>query len=260
MIRTFAAASLVLFATQSLAIEKPRTPLDDPMNTGMWDQHQRIILGDPADIAFDDRVRVTAPASAEDPFQVPVLVDATSIPDVKRIVVFVDFGPIPPILTFYPGKAQPRISFRFKIDQATPVRAAVEDMSGRWHVGQTQIDAAGGGCTAPAAAYAADDWRDHLGEVQGRVWREQGRVRFVVDHPMDTGLANGIPRFIVEKLALSSPEGKELARLELHEPVSEDPAFTLYFAEGGVPAQVRLSGRDSDGNDIGAMLNSGAMR
>ena len=253
-------ALLLAFAVPAHAIEEPRHKIEDPLATGMWDQHQRTILADPLDIRFDERVKVHAPSSAEDPFQVPVLIDATAIPDIRRIVVFVEYGPIPPLLTYRPGEAEAKIGFRFKIDQATPIRAAVENGAGQWFVGHTLIDAAGGGCSAPAVAYAADDWMDRLGEVQGRIWAGEGRLRMVVDHPMDTGLADGIPRFIVEKLAVNDMDGSQLAEIELYEPVSEDPVFTLFFPKGRLSESVRISGRDNGGTIIDAVIGAAALQ
>ena len=93
-----------------------------------------------------------------------------------------------------------RPPLRTWIDQATAIRASVRTADGVWHVGSTYIDAAGGGCTAPAAAYANSDWYDKLGEIHGQVWPASGRARMVVDHPMDTGLAGDIPVFIIEDL------------------------------------------------------------
>ena len=82
------------------------------------------------------------------------------------------------------------------------------------------------------------------------MWPESGRVRMIVDHPMDTGLADGIPVFIVEHLDFSAPDGERLARIELHEPVNEDPAFTLYFEPERLPPALHISGRDNNGNEI----------
>jgi sulfur-oxidizing protein SoxY len=243
-------------ASPALALDTPRTPLEDPYASGMWDYHQVHILGDPEKIRFDDRVVVKAPLAAEDSLAVPVTADATALGKVEQMVFFVDYGPIPKILTYWPQAADAKISFRFKIDQATPIRAAALTPDGVWHVGSSEIDAAGGGCTAPAAAYAHEDWEQHLGEVNGRVWPDTGHVRLIVDHPMDTGLADGIPVFIIETLHLSDADDAPLARLELHEPVSEDPAFTFYFSEGRLGETVSLKGRDNNGNRFSALLQA----
>lgn len=247
---------LAALAAPAHAVGPAQTPLVDPYNSGMLSYQQKEFWGDPKDIRLDDRVIVTAPQSAEDSFHVPVMVDATAIPDVKRIVLSVDYGPIPKILTYYPEAAEPKFAFRFKIDQGTPIRAAVETHSGSWHIGGTVIDAAGGGCAAPAAAYANADWDEHLGEVRGRIWPETGRVRMIVDHPMDTGLADGIPVFIIKNLAISTPDGTRLARIEMHEPVNEDPALSLFFAGNTLGDALRVHGRDNNGNEIDATIRT----
>lgn len=250
-----------LLATPARALDDPKVVLDDPYRTGMLGYLQRELLGDPAAIEFDSRVKVMAPHSAEDSFHVPVTVDARGIEDVERIALFVDYGPIPHILDFYPGDAEPWLAFRFKIDQSTPVRAAVMTGDGKWHVGGTVVDAAGGGCAAPAMAYASDDWEEKLGDVRARMWSRTGRVRVIVDHPMDTGLADGIPVFTIKALDFSDTDGARVARIELHEPVDEDPAFSLRFAEGALTGPLIVSGRDNNGNEIEATIPyDGAIR
>ena len=255
--RAISGVLCLLWAPMASALDGPRTPLEDPMGSGMWDYHQVELLGDPAMISFDDRVLVSAPLSAEDSLNVPLLVDASSVENVRRIVVSADYGPIPHILTYFPEQAEAKLALRFKIDQATAVRASVETHDGQWLVGSTYIDAAGGGCTAPAHAYASDDWEERLGEIHGRIWAGSGRVRVIVDHPMDTGLAGDIPVFIVQHLDFETDEGKPMARLELHEPVNEDPAFSLFFAPGTLPATLHVSGRDNNGNRFSGVLAQG---
>lgn len=257
MTRILALALGLCLGTGAWALDDPRTPLDDPMKSGMWDYHQVRLLGDPEQIRFDARVIVRAPETAEDSLNVPLLVDATGIDDVRRIVVFADYGPIPHVLSYYPERAQAKIGLRFKIDQGTAMRAAVETRDGRWFVGSTYIDAAGGGCTAPAHAYASDDWEEKLGEIHGRLWAASGRARVIVDHPMDTGLADGIPVFIIEDLTLETEDGAVMARVELFEPVNEDPALSFYFEPGTLPATLAVTGRDNNGNRIRGTLGGG---
>ena len=253
------AIAAVLTAGLSLpaqATDAPRTQLKDPYASGMWDYHQINLLGDPEKIRFDDRIVLRAPATAEDAFNVPLMVDATAMEDVEKIMLSVDYGPIPHILTYYPGAALAKLSLRFKIDQGTAVRAAVQTSDGAWHVGSTYIDAAGGGCTAPATAYANADWEEKLGEIHGRLWPASGRARLIVDHPMDTGLADGIPVFIITALDFTAPGGDSLARIELREPVNEDPAFTLYFDPETLPTELQVRGRDNNGNPISGRLTA----
>ncbi|MEM8572112.1 MAG: quinoprotein dehydrogenase-associated SoxYZ-like carrier [Pseudomonadota bacterium] len=256
LVRSLSVLATLFWAQGAMALEGPQTPLEDPMRSGMWDYLQVELLEDPADIQFDSRIKLSAPVSADDSSSVPLLVDATAIDDVARIIVSADYGPFPQILTYYPEHSEPKIALRFKIDQATAIRASVQTKDGRWHIGSTYVDAAGGGCSVPAQAYADADWEEKLGEIHGKIWAASSRARVVIDHPMDTGLANNIPVFIVQHLDFEDPDGERLARIELHEPVSEDPAFSLYFEDGTMPVSMTVSGRDNNGNTFEGLLSS----
>ena len=75
--------------------------------------------------------------------------------------------------------------------------------------------------------------------------------------PMDTGLAGDIPMFIVTDLDLEGPDGARIAHVSLSEPVSEDPAFGFWFADGAAPAALRVTGRDNNGNRLDGWIGSG---
>jgi sulfur-oxidizing protein SoxY len=225
---------------------------EDPLKSVQWDTMKRLFLANHP-VTFDGRVRVVAPESAEDSLEVPVFVDASALDEVTEIVVFADLNPSPGILRYSPGRAAPRIGFRFKVQQATPIRAAALTADGVWHVGQTWLEAAGGGCTLPSLGSGAPEWESRLGEVSGRLWaRDEGtRLRFSVIHPMDTGLAPGIPQFHIETVDIHDDQGTALARLETFEPISENPVFSLDLDR---VAAVRLSGRDNNGNRFDARV------
>ncbi len=224
----------------------------DPYRSGVWIDMRREYLGG-AKVVYDPRVVVQGPAFAEDPTAVPVSVRVDpALGRVERISVLVDRNPIRRVLDYEPLQALPSIAFRFKLEQASPVRAAELAADGRWHVGGTWVDAAGGGCTVAGATRADGSWSERLGEVSGR-WFDRGaegtRLRVGVRHPMDTGLVGGIPAFYLNRLSVQDGRGRELARLQTFEPVSEDPVFSFDFAqppEGGV----RLVGGDNNGNRI----------
>lgn len=209
-----------------------------------------------AKIEFDARVKVVAPKFAEDSLNVPVAVDASELSDVEEIVVFVEFNPILKVLEFYPRQAKPYLAFRFKLQQSSPIRAGAKTRDGVWHVGGAWVEASGGGCTAPSNGRISGDWFRHLGEVNSRVWDfpgQQSRVRFRVMHPMDTGLAPGIPAFYIEQLSLKDLQGYEYLRLNTFEPVSENPVFTFDLTPDLKPGQeLVLSGVDNNGNRINA--------
>ena len=230
----------------------------DVVNSVMWTDIARdYLLKDKASsgkIVMDERVLVHTPKIAEDQMNIPVHVDARTVENVQKIILIADLNPLPKILTYLPKNADARLSVRIKVEQGTPVRAAVLDGAGVWHVGATYVDASGGGCSQPALAHSSDDWVKTLAEVRARVWRDESdgtaTMRLTIKHPMDTGLADGIPAFFIEKLDLNAPDGTALGQLYLHEPVSENPTITLFPKLNASITNVIVKGRDNEGNLI----------
>jgi sulfur-oxidizing protein SoxY len=224
----------------------------DPLNSPVWtDMARKLLAG--GSIVFDDRVKVTVPGVVENQAQVPVTADARAVPNVEKLIVFADLNPIQHVLTLTPAnaKAEPYISFRMKLEQATPVRAAALTSDGVWHVGGVFLEAAGGGCSAPAMARGDADWTTTVGNAQGRIWRDANgaaRLRLRVRHPMDTGLAkDNTPAFFIEKFEIKGASGEALATLEVFEPVSEDPTVTVVVTPAATDASVSVDGRDNNG-------------
>ncbi len=263
----------------------------DPYRTMSWPDMRRDYLGGQRAV-FDDRVRVEGPAFAVDPMTVPVTVSVDGLTDVRRVIVLVDRNPIRKVLEYEPLLATPTVSFRFKLEQASPVRAAVQTGDGLWHVGGALVDSAGGGCTVPGATRKDGSWAKTLGQVRGRVFDAPStlfgdggpllastvpaagaapaprgstpvaglnatgaRLRLHLMHPMDTGLVGGIPAFYLSRLEVRDALDRELLRLQTYEPVSENPVFSFDFRERP-PGPLRVRGRDNNGNRIDATVAS----
>ena len=224
----------------------------DPLNSPSWDFMRQTYIGDEK-WDFDERVLVIVPDYAEDPMQVPVQIDATALDNVEKIVAFADLNPIQHILDYEPGThLKPTLSVRIKVQQATPVRAAVKTTDGKWHVGGAWLEAAGGGCTAPSVGTGNPYWEDHLGEIQSRAFSPGNlgsqRYKFRVIHPMDTGLASNIPEFYIERMLVKTLSGDLLGQLKLSQPVSENPVITLDMKQTGEPLVLWM--RDNNGNEF----------
>jgi len=245
---------LLLGSTASLLQAAPSPA--DPLRSFMWEEMHKHMLGSEP-YEFDNRVKVIAPPDAEDSMNVPVLVDASALGRVNRIVVFAELNPIHKVLEMEPLQADARIGFRLKVQQATPVRAAALTEDGVWHVGGRIVEAAGGGCTAPSLGSVNADWASRLGEVSGRLWlsEDKARLRMRIMHPMDTGLVAGIPAFYIEDLELRDEHGAVLTRLFLFEPVSENPVLTIDLPKVN---RVALRGRDNNGNPVIARVSTSA--
>lgn len=236
----------------------PALAAADPLDSARWGEMQKQFFADQR-VQFSQQLRVTAPAMAEDPMQVPITIDATALVNgekkVEEVVVFADFNPIVEVLRFYPQGALPELGFRVKLQQSTPVRAAARTSDGIWHVGGTWVNTVGGGCTAPSANAASKDWQARLNHVIGRQWasgENAGRLRLRIDHPMDTGLVAGTPAFHLEEINVSTRNGQPLMRIVTHEPVAENPVFTIQ--RNSVSGPVIVSGRDNNGNRFQAEI------
>jgi sulfur-oxidizing protein SoxY len=216
----------------------------------MWGELAERYLGS-GEIEFDSRVKVAVPSIVENQAQVPVTADARALGNVIRLIVIADLNPIQHVLTLTPTRAAPYVSFRMKVEQATPVRAAALTEDGVWHVGGVFLDAAGGGCSAPAMSRKDASWTETLGQAHGKLWREidgMTRARFRVRHPMDTGLAkDNTPAYFIESVDLRGSTGEALAKLEMFEPMSEDPTLTLLLRMPANDASLEIEGRDNNG-------------
>lgn len=227
----------------------------DPLGSPMWQAHaQTLFGGDP--VRFDPRVRIAFPAIAENQRVFPVAVDARTIPGVVRIVLMADLNPIPIAIDYRPLAADAYVATRIKLDQRTPVRAAVQLADGQWLVSGRWIDAAGGGCSAPPVSRVKGDWAQHLGEMRGEAWPAGpalSRLRITFRHPMDTGLVDNIPTFHLESLAVKGGDGRTLASMEIWAAVAEDPALTL-MPRAGAGEALRIEARDTNGRDYRATV------
>lgn len=227
----------------------------DPLASPMWDYLRNIFIGDAA-YQFDEQIRVTVPPFAEDPTQVPLTVDASVYDgDISKMVVWSDLNPIQHIYTYYPIQGiRSVLSLRIKVQQGTPIRAAVLLRNGEWRVGSAYLDAAGGGCTTPSLGTAAPYWERHLGEINAKRFNRDNvdRLKFKVIHPMDTGLVDAIPEFYLQQLELRNSDGAVLAKMELSQPVSENPVFTFDIIDQSASHSLWL--RDNSGNEFEQQL------
>lgn len=234
-----------VFAPIAMAAALPADPLGSPM----WADHARVLFAG-APVEFDRRVIVDMPMLAENQRVFPVAIDASALADVKRIVLFADLNPIPVAIDYAPTGAAPVVSVRIKLDQRTPVRAAVLTGDGRWHVNGAWIDAAGGGCSAPPVSRVRGDWAEHLGEVRARAVLVDAvaRLRVAIRHPMDTGLVGNTPLYHVEELSIARGNAK-LGAMKLWASVAEDPAIGL-VVPAALGDALTIRGRDTSGREV----------
>ena len=255
MARALWAAVMVSFMAGTAQAAEPVDPLDSPL----WPEIRAQVLG-AGPVVFDPRVSVTAPERAENSAHLPVRVRVDGLGRIKTLVLFADYNPIPKILALRPVDAEPFVATSFKINMASPVRAAALAEDGIWHVGGVWVDAAGGGCTLPSAASANAEWQSHLGEISARAWQKGpslSRVKLRLIHPMDTGLAGGIPAFYLDRSTIAAADGRVLAEVETFEPVSENPVLVLELHGRAGTKGFVFAGRDIGGNEFRGRIREG---
>jgi len=234
----------------------------DPLGSMQWPGLRDEFLGN-SPMVFSEAVSIKGPAFADDAMNVPLLLDARQLAGegggIELIRVVVDRNPVRHVLDFQPLKALPMLAFRIRMEQASPVRAMVKTRDGRWHVGSTWVQAAGGGCTVPGATRADGSWSRTLNQVQTRFFNNviegSKRLRVRIMHPMDTGLVAGTPAFYIEDLQLVDGADQVWWRLKPHEPLSENPILTFELPTD-LPPGLRLVGRDNNGNPINAEVQA----
>jgi sulfur-oxidizing protein SoxY len=234
----------------------------DPLGSMRWPALRRQFMGS-APMRLAPEVVVRGPAFADDALHVPLWIDARALSGVgggiDHILVVADRNPVTEIVRFEPWRSLPVLALRFRLEQASALRALVRTRDGHWHVGQTWIQASGGGCTVPGQTRVDGSWSQTLNQVQARVFSNvldgSRRLRLRVMHPMDTGLVAGIPAFYLESLELRDTQPDPLWRLALHEPVSENPMLTFELPMASGPLW-RLLGRDNNGNRIDAEVRA----
>lgn len=232
----------------------------DPLESPMWEFHAKQIFHG-APYVFDDAAKVALPDVTENQHVMPVTIDARALNGVQRIVLFADLNPIPIAIDYRPLAAEPFVATRIKLDQRTPVRAAVLTADGIWHVSGGWVDAAGGGCSAPPVSRVKGDWADHLGEMRGAAWAEgqQTRVRVGFRHPMDTGLVESIPGYNIDRLEVRDASDHVLADMAIYGSVSEDPSFTL-IVEPEAQGALSVAAHDTNGLEFTGSLDTAGGR
>jgi sulfur-oxidizing protein SoxY len=221
----------------------------DPFDSPVW----RDILEmefDGAEVVYDQSIYLVVPDQVEEAFSVPVVMNFAHTPyTVAEIALFAENNPFPIVARIYPQRGFKAVGFDIRLERSTPVRAAIMDGDGVWHVVQKQVLVmTPGGCSAPdgAAGGAA------MGKIAMRQFvRTNGgsRLKVRIGHPMHTGLVvddagDAIPAQYIERLSVRDEFGG-LASMVLWASVAANPVFMFDLPE--TQQSVRVTAEDTDG-------------
>lgn len=247
-LKVFPGLVLVLLINAGGAVENTVAEQKDPLDSFMWKLYQDRYLGE-VPVRFDSRVQISAPDFAEDSGQVPIEINASAFDgNFEKMLLWVELNPIPLVFDYRPlSHGLGKVALNLRLEQGSAVRAAVLSR-GVWYVGSTFIDGEGGGCSTPGIANSGKDWSPDFGQIRARRFTDGSgsRLRFLIIHPMESGLLPSELPFYIEEVLFSN-QGTIVASMEWHASISENPALTIAM-KGNASTPYHLRARDNNGN------------
>ena len=243
--------SILLFAAAALLITAANAREVDPAGSELWEDLSGAYLGEDAAVTFDNSIRVMMADRVESAHEVPIMVKVPhALRDMQEMVLLVDRNPIQQVARITPHRRIESLGMNIRLEESTPVRAAILDQAGIWHVAtKSVLVMSAGGCSSPGPG---GDVVAAVGDVKIRQFDRQGgasRLKVRINHPMDTGfvvLDDGdvIPPYYVEKVRIEDEQGP-IAEMLTWAAMSQDPVITIDLLEQG--QSVRVWGTDSEG-------------
>ena len=220
----------------------------DPIASEVWaDIVDLEFAGAP--MVYDDSFYLVAPERVEEAFSVPVSVGFADTPyEIAEVAVFAENNPFVQVARVLPHRPIGGIGFDIRLERSTPVRAAVRDTDGVWHVAHRFVEVANpGGCSALRAASAAR-WAKSSCASSSAPKAKAGSncvssTRCIPAwRPRPT--ARPSPAYYIERMTVTGDSGP-LAELTLWASVAADPTFIFDLPES--QSNVRVAARDTAG-------------
>lgn len=218
----------------------------DPLSSPMWNDVIKMFFKNEAYV-IDKNIIIKVPSFADNALQVPIYVDASYYKKAQRLLIFADLNAIIPLLDMKLSGLLPVISLNMKIAQGTPLRAAIKDKNGLWHISSAEIKSFGGGCSVSSEASLLEISQDLFGKYKIKTFyiNNRKRIKLSIYHPMDTGLFAGNPEFFINKVTIKSGN-KIKAQIRTYASISENPR--LIFEDKASKNNYEIILEDTDGN------------
>lgn len=235
-----------ILAIMILIINFANANLNDKMNSPTFDYLMEKIIPQEKYI-FDDKVIVQVPDFADNPSQVPVLVNGEAIQNAKRMILFADLNPIPEIIDINLVNMKAFISLNIKLEQSTPIRALVQDDKNLWHIGSAIMKGFGGGCSA-SSLEKGNTAESLIGTSKSKITYIDGitRIRWKVYHPMIVSLFTGGNEFFLNSIQIKN-DNDIIGNFKLHSSISQNPSFIIKPTLHNKKYNIKI--KDSDANE-----------
>ncbi len=251
----------LLAATFAITVAHARDV--DPAGSELWEDLSGAYLGEDATVTFDNSIRVMMADRVESAHEVPIMVKIPhELRDMEELVLLVDRNPIQQVARIMPHRPIESVGMNIRLEESTPVRAAVRGQDGIWHVAtKSVLVMSAGGCSSPSPG---GDLMATVGDVEIKRFDRHGgasRLKVRINHPMDTGfvvLDDGdvVPPYYVEKVQIEDERGP-IAEMLTWAAMSQDPVITLDLLEQG--QSLRVWGNDSEGQTFEGLENTPVM-
>ncbi|MBF87185.1 MAG: quinoprotein dehydrogenase-associated SoxYZ-like carrier [Pelagibacterales bacterium] len=227
----------------------------DPQNSVMWDELRENLLGINSRVKFVEDVKVIMQDHVEEPHEVPLIVKIPKrLHAFTKFILIIENNPIQQVIELNPYKKIEALGMNVRLEDDSPVRAAVLDQEGVWHVGSKMVFVASpGGCSSPSCDPTVEICEQgEVGKIAVKQYGREGkaeRIKLKITHPMETGFVVGvdgevIPEYYVNKIHVDDNNGP-IADIATYAALSSDPVILLDLPEKG--QSIRVHVKDSQG-------------
>lgn len=227
----------------------------NPKNSSVWRELQDNLLGNDANVLFVDDIKLIMQDYIEEAHKVPLIVTLPKrLHNFKNFILIIENNPIQQAMSIRPYRLIESLGMNIRLEDDSPVRAAVQGDNGIWYVGSKMaFVASAGGCSTPACDPSVEVCETGtIGKIAIKQYeREAGaeRIKLKVTHPMETGFVTDlqgeiIPEYFVKNIHVDDNEGA-IADITTFAALSSDPVILLDLPKKG--QSVRVHVKDSLG-------------
>ena len=239
----------------------------NPDNSSIWYDLQNNLLGKDVNVLFVDDIKLIMQDYIEEAHKVPLIVTLPKrLHNFKNFILIIENNPIQQAMSIKPYRPIEALGMNIRLEDDSPVRAAVLGDNGIWYVGSKMaFVASAGGCSTPACDPSVEVCETGtIGKIAIKQYeREAGaeRIKLKITHPMETGFVTDIqgeiiPEYFVKNIHVDDDEGP-IADITTFAALSSDPVILLDLPKRG--QSVRIYAKDSLGLEFFSFKNNNTM-
>ena len=109
------------------------------------------MLGENSKVVFVEDIRVIMQDHVEEPHEVPLIVKLPKrLHNFDRFILIIENNPIQQVIQLNPFKSIEALGMNVRMEDDSPVRAAILGKDGIWNIGSKMVFVASpGGCSSP---------------------------------------------------------------------------------------------------------------